>query len=69
MPIQNWDKEPGGLVSGVAGNVFARGLVTTGEAGQLGRLMAGSLEFYIVFGKKIAGNYSRIRTLFEHADY
>ena len=65
MPAQRFDNEPRGGISNMLGKVFAWGRSMADEAGQLGSFMAGSLRFYMFLAKKFAGNYSRIRTLFE----
>jgi hypothetical protein len=52
-PIQSLDNDPVGLISDLVRDVFVWGLATAGEAGQLGRFIAGSLKFYIILGKKI----------------
>jgi hypothetical protein len=69
MPVQSFDNEPRGVISDVLGKVFAWGRSMADEAGQLGRFMAGSLRFYMFLAKKFAGNYSRIRTLFEQSNH
>jgi hypothetical protein len=68
MPVQSFDNEPRRGISDVLAKVFAWGRFMADEAGQLGRFMVGSLRFYMFLAKKFAGNYSRIRALFEQAN-
>lgn len=69
MPVQSFDNDQRGGISDVLGKVFAWDRSMADEAGQLGRFMVGSLRFYMFLAKKFAGNYSRIRTLFEQANH
>jgi hypothetical protein len=69
MPVQSFDNDQRGGISDVLGKVFAWDRSMADEAGQLGRFMVGSLRFYMFLAKKFAGNYSRIRTLFEQASH